>query len=87
MGWTFMQPSALLAVRPLLADVEVAEMQPPVQSRELFLIRREAEFNRETQLLFELCRRILESRLVPEMLAIAPWLGDGLRLPEAASAQ
>lgn len=80
LAWAFTRPTTVLQNIHQLEDITVAEMQPPVLSRQVFVMGREAEFETEARRLAEFCEQVLAQKIVPEMIEFAPWIKSQVQI-------
>lgn len=80
LGWVFTRPTTVLQCRHLEDRVYVAEMQPPIVSRKIYIIGRESEAVPQAQDLKAFCEDYIRRVIVPGIVAIAPWTASGIRI-------
>lgn len=79
-GWGFSRPTTILQNLHILPNLIVRPMQPPLFSREVFLIGREQEFLIESGIIYDVSTRYVERQLIPQILDFAPWVKDGFKV-------
>ena len=82
LGWTIARPSMLLQTRMIAQGVAAVPMPEPLLYRDLVMISHKSE----DKVIVEACYRaacsVLRDEVLPELVDVAPWLKDGIRLYE-----
>jgi len=79
-AWAFTRPTSVLQNIHVLGHITVAEMQPPVLTRQVYVMWREAEGEADAKHISEFCEQVLREQIVPEMLEFAPWIAQSVRI-------
>lgn len=76
LGWALTRPTTVLENIQWLSSIKVVPCPKPVLSRQVFIIGRESEFTLEAEYLEHLCQAMIQSKILPELLSVAPWMGN-----------
>ena len=82
LGWTITRPSTILQTRAIAKGVTAVPMPEPVLCRDLVLITDKSEDKSLTETCYQAVRSVLRDEVLPRLIAMAPWLKDGIRLYE-----
>lgn len=82
LGWAITTPLCMLDARPTADSVFCAPLPPPALSRQLVLVARSAELGDIPSRIAEMARRVLETRCVPQIAEMFPWLKDQFKVGE-----
>ncbi len=85
LGWAVVRPTSVLHTRHMLDEIALRPMPQPALTRDVFLMSREGEFMNEMNLLVDIVQRIYRQKLLPNILAIAPWLASELMNNDSSS--
>ena len=76
LGWALTRPTTVLENIQWLPSIKVVPCPKPVLSRQVYIIGRESEFTLEADYLEHLCQAMIQSKILPELLSVAPWMGN-----------
>ena len=82
LGATIARPSTILQTRAIAKGVTAVPMPEPVLCRDLVLITDKSEDQNLTEMCYQAVRSVLRDEVLPGLIAVAPWLKDGIRLYE-----
>lgn len=82
LGWTIARPSTILQTRAIAKGVTAVPMPEPGLCRDLVLITDKSEDKNLTEMCYQAVRSVLRDEVLPGLIAVAPWLKDGIRLYE-----
>lgn len=76
LGWAFVTPLSICEVKARLPKIRTLPVPGPAFARKLDLISRAGEIDVLAGRIAEISRNILRNHYLPEMLRLAPWLGE-----------
>jgi len=80
MGWAILTPLCLLDAVSLAKGTVCAPLPSPGSNRQVSLVARAGELGGMPHRMAVLARQALESRCVPEIRKMMPWLGERLSI-------
>lgn len=82
LGWTIARPSTLMQTRTIAQGVTAVPMPEPLLYRDLVMIPHKSEDKAIVEACYRAACSVLRDEVLPKLVAVAPWLKDGIRLYE-----
>lgn len=82
LGWTIARPSTLMQTRTIAQGVTAVPMPEPLLYRDLVMISHKSEDKAIVEACYRAVCSVLRDEVLPKLVAVAPWLKDGIRLYE-----
>lgn len=82
LGWTIARPSTLMQTRTIAQGVTAVPMPEPLLYRDLVMISHKSEDKAIVEACYRAACSVLRDEVLPKLVAVAPWLKDGIRLYE-----
>lgn len=80
LGWALARPCTVLEMQHLVGRLAIYPCPQPVLSRSVYLEGFRDMFAYDAEMIFDLCLDELQTRIVPELISMAPWIESGIRI-------